>query len=137
MWKATLRRIFEEIINEGLLDVADDFSRLVVVRQGGLRTQAVPQAQQGASQVRRAHRHHPVHGPDTEVETATVFADFLALLDTRDREIVVILNGGTTKLTEVADILGYANHSAVSKQLKRIRELVEQRQLLGGGTAGR
>jgi hypothetical protein len=64
----------------------------------------------------------PVQGPDTEVENAMVFADFLALLNTRDREIVVILNSGTTKLTEVAYILGYANHSAVSTRLKRIRE---------------
>jgi hypothetical protein len=67
----------------------------------------------------------PVQGPDTEVENEMVFGDFLALLNQRDREIVVLLNSGTTKLTEIADILGYANHSAVSKRLARIRRLAE------------
>lgn len=64
----------------------------------------------------------PVQGPETEVEDALVYADFLALLDERDRQVVVLLNSGTTKLTDVANILGYANHSAVSKRLKRIRQ---------------
>ncbi len=63
----------------------------------------------------------PVQGPDTEVVGQTVVADFLALLDQRDRQIVVLLNSGTTKLTDAADILGYSNHSAVSKRLVRIR----------------
>jgi len=64
----------------------------------------------------------PVQSPETEVEDAIVYADFLALLDERDRQVVVLLNSGTTKLADIADILGYANHSAVSKRLKRIRE---------------
>jgi len=68
----------------------------------------------------------PVQGPDTEVENAMVFSDFLALLNKRDREIVVLLNSGTTKLTEIAEILGYANHSAVSKRLARIRRQAER-----------
>jgi hypothetical protein len=51
-----------------------------------------------------------------------LYADFLALLDERDRQVVVVLHSGQTKLTDVATILGYANHSAVSKRLKRIRE---------------
>lgn len=67
----------------------------------------------------------PVQGPDTEVENAIVFADFLALLNKRDRKIVVLLASGTTKLTEIADILGYANHSPVSKRLARIRVQAE------------
>jgi len=64
----------------------------------------------------------PVQSPETEVEDAIVYADFLALLDERDRRVVVLLNSGATKLADIADILGYANHSAVSKRLKRIRE---------------
>ena len=64
----------------------------------------------------------PVQGPETEVEGQMVYSDFLALLDPQDRQIVVVLISGTTKLTEVAQILGYSNHSAVSKRLKRIRE---------------
>jgi hypothetical protein len=64
----------------------------------------------------------PVQGPETEVEGRLVFADFLALLEPRDRQIVVLLNSGTTKLTDIADVLGYRNHSPISKRLKRIRE---------------
>lgn len=63
----------------------------------------------------------PVQGPETEVVGSSVVADFLALLNERDRQIVVLLNSGTTKLTDVADVLGYSNHSAVSKRLARIR----------------
>lgn len=67
----------------------------------------------------------PVHGPETEVENRVLFGDFMALLDERDRQIVVVLRSGTTKLTEVAEILGYANHSAVSKRLAQIRKQAE------------
>lgn len=63
----------------------------------------------------------PVQGPETEVVGQTVYADFLALLDERERQVVVLLNSGVTTLTEVASILGYSNHSAISKRLKRIR----------------
>ncbi len=62
-----------------------------------------------------------VQGPDTEVEGRMVTADFLALFDKRDQQVIVLLNSGVTNLTEVAGILGYRNHSAVSKRLKRIR----------------
>jgi hypothetical protein len=34
----------------------------------------------------------------------------------------VLLTSGYTKLTEVAHVLGYRNHSAVSKRLKQIRD---------------
>jgi len=64
----------------------------------------------------------PVQGPDTEIEGRLVSADFLALLDPPNRQIVVLLTSGYTKLTEVADVLGYRNHSAVSKRLKQIRD---------------
>jgi hypothetical protein len=47
--------------------------------------------------------------------------DFLALLDARNREIVVLLNSGMTSKTQIADILGYANHGAVSKRLAQMR----------------
>lgn len=67
----------------------------------------------------------PVQGPETEIIGSMVTADFLALLDTQDRRIVVLLSSGHTKLTDVANTLGYANHSAVSKRLARIRERAE------------
>lgn len=63
----------------------------------------------------------PVQGPETEVEGNLVVGDFLALLDQRERQIVVLLRSGYTKLGEVATILGYRNHSPVSKYLARIR----------------
>jgi hypothetical protein len=63
----------------------------------------------------------PVQGPETEVVGQTVFSDFLALLDERDRQVVVLLNSGITKLTDIGGILGYSNHSMISKRMKRIR----------------
>lgn len=68
----------------------------------------------------------PVQGPETEVVDRVVYGDFLALLNERDREIVVLLHSGHTKLTDVARILGYSNHSAVSKRLTRIRKQAER-----------
>jgi hypothetical protein len=68
----------------------------------------------------------PVQGPEAEVEGRLVSRDFLALLDPKDRQIVVLLQSGETKLTNVAEKLGYANHSAVSKRLTRIRRQAEQ-----------
>jgi len=64
----------------------------------------------------------PVHGPESEVIGRMVYDDFLTLLNERDRQIVVLLRSGVTKLTEVAELMGYRNHSAISKRLTRIRE---------------
>lgn len=64
----------------------------------------------------------PVQGPETEVEGNLVCSDFMALLNEKEREIVVLLSSGYTKLQDVADVLGYANHSPVSKKLARIRQ---------------
>lgn len=47
--------------------------------------------------------------------------EFLSILDPANRQIVVLLNSGVTKKTEIAKMLGYANHSPVSKRLARIR----------------
>lgn len=62
----------------------------------------------------------PVVGPESEILGQLVTNDFLTLLDKRNRQIVVLLNSGVTKKSEIAQILGYANHSAVSKRLARI-----------------
>jgi hypothetical protein len=67
----------------------------------------------------------PVQGPESEVLGNLVTNDFLTLLDARNREIVVLLNSGVTSRTEIADVLGYANHSAVSKRLAQIRRAAE------------
>jgi hypothetical protein len=64
----------------------------------------------------------PVQGPETEVEDRMVFADFLAVLDEKERQIVVLLSSGYTKLTDIAAQMGYANHSPISKKLAKIRQ---------------
>jgi hypothetical protein len=64
----------------------------------------------------------PVQGPESEVLGNLVTNDFLTLLDVPNRKIVVLLNSGVTSRTEIASILGYANHSAVSKRLATIRQ---------------
>lgn len=55
-----------------------------------------------------------VQGPETEVIGNMVTADFLTLLDTTGKQTVVLLNSGHTKLGDVADLLGYRNHSPVA-----------------------
>ena len=67
----------------------------------------------------------PVQGPESEIVGNLVTNDFLATLDTRNRQIVVLLNSGITSRTEIAERLGYANHSAVSKRLAQIRKAAE------------
>lgn len=64
----------------------------------------------------------PVQGPESEIVGLTVTNDFLTLLDGPNRQIVVLLNSGVTSQSEIAQILGYANHSAVSKRLKQIQK---------------
>lgn len=68
----------------------------------------------------------PVQGPESEVVGNLITNDFMALLDPRNQQIVVLLNSGFTSKTEIADILGYANHSAVSKRLAKIRVAAER-----------
>jgi hypothetical protein len=63
----------------------------------------------------------PVHGPETAIVDNLVVGDFLALLDDKERKVVLLLRSGVTKLTDVARELGYSNHSAVSKRLGVIR----------------
>lgn len=64
----------------------------------------------------------PVQGPETQIVDRLVLSDFLALLDPQEREVVVLLRSGTTNLTEIADIMGYRNHSPISRRLKMIRD---------------
>jgi hypothetical protein len=68
----------------------------------------------------------PVQGPESKIVGSLVTNDFLATLDTRNRQIVVLLNSGMTSRTEIAERLGYANHSAVSKRLAQIRIAAER-----------
>jgi len=64
----------------------------------------------------------PVHAPTSELHENLLWEDFIALLDKKERTIVVCLKNGATRVSEISKKLGYANHSPVSKALKRIRE---------------
>lgn len=64
----------------------------------------------------------PVHSPRSEYTDDLLWQDFSAILDTRERHIVVCLRSGTTNLGDIASTLGYANHSPISKALARIRK---------------
>jgi hypothetical protein len=63
-----------------------------------------------------------VVGPHSDITDNLLWRDFMAMLDPKERQIVVCLTRSTTKLAEVAAELGYANHSPVSKRLAVIRE---------------
>lgn len=64
----------------------------------------------------------PVQGPETEVVDRLVMSDFMALLNEKERQVVVLLSSGYTKLHDIAAELGYATHSPISKKLAKIRE---------------
>ena len=66
----------------------------------------------------------PIQGPEVEILGNLVTSDFLALLDTKQQEIVVLLSSGYRQ-HEIAEKLGYANHSPVSKKLAEIRRQAE------------
>lgn len=66
----------------------------------------------------------PVQSPESEVLGKLVTSDFLALLDNQQREIVVLLSSGYRQ-HEIAEQLGYANHSPISKKLAHIRHQAE------------
>lgn len=63
----------------------------------------------------------PVQSPESEVLGNLVTSDFLALLDEKQRQIVILLSSGYRQ-HEIAEQLGYANHSPVSKRLEKIRQ---------------
>jgi len=68
------------------------------------------------------HDTPPVHGPYSELHEDLLWEDFLGLLDTKEKRIVVCLRNGITKIGEISRMLGYANHSPVSKSLSKIRK---------------
>jgi len=60
-----------------------------------------------------------------EVETKIWFQGFLGLLNEKDRQIVSLLEQGYTQ-EEIGAMLGYSNHSGVTKRIKYIRGLFEK-----------
>ncbi|WP_062130644.1 RNA polymerase sigma factor [Demequina aestuarii] len=67
----------------------------------------------------------PVQSPDSDLLGNIVTSDFLAVLNDKEREIVVLLASGYRQ-HEIAERLGYANHSPIAKRLARIRKQAEQ-----------
>ena len=67
----------------------------------------------------------PVQSAGSDLLGNLITNDFLAMLDLRNRQIVVLLNSGFTTTTEIAHAMGYANHSAVSKRLAHIRKIAK------------
>jgi hypothetical protein len=63
----------------------------------------------------------PVHGPQSELHEDLLWEDFFALLEPKERRVVVCLRKGLTRLGDIAKKLGYANHSPISKSLARVR----------------
>ena len=63
----------------------------------------------------------PCHGPDAEVDADLLWEDFFAVLNVKERQIVVCLRSGVTQVGDIAKEIGYANHSPVSKKLAAIR----------------
>lgn len=68
----------------------------------------------------------PLVGAESEVEENLLWRDVMAIVEPRDRRVVVLLQRGHTAVGDIAEELGYANHSPVSKALARIRAAVAQ-----------
>ena len=64
----------------------------------------------------------PVHGAESEAYENLLWEDFLAILNMKERSVTVCLRNGITKIGDISTMLGYANHSPVSKALKAIRQ---------------
>lgn len=64
----------------------------------------------------------PVHGPESEIHENLLWEDFMGFLDKKEKRIVVLLRNGVTKMSDIGERLGYANHSPISKALDRIRK---------------
>lgn len=63
-----------------------------------------------------------VHGPESEVYENIIWEDFMALLDRKEKRIVICLRNGMTKHGDIAKSLGYKTHSPITKKLAKIRD---------------
>lgn len=64
----------------------------------------------------------PVISNESEVDNKLMWEDFITLLNPKEKSIIVCLRNGETKLGDIAKELGYANHSPVSKALKKVQK---------------
>ncbi|MBU5356056.1 hypothetical protein KQI74_27770 [Paenibacillus barcinonensis] len=65
-------------------------------------------------------------GPFSEVDDQMFWQDFMTILDHKERQVIVMLRNGTTNLSEIGKELGYANHSPISKALRKIQRKLQQ-----------
>jgi hypothetical protein len=63
----------------------------------------------------------PFHDAEAELVDGVLYRSLLSVVDVKDRQVVVCLHKGITGVSEIAQQLGYANHSPISKALQRIR----------------
>ena len=63
----------------------------------------------------------PYLDAETEVDDNMLYRSLMTVVSPKDRHVVVCLHKGITHVREIADRLGYANHTPVSKALARIR----------------
>lgn len=64
----------------------------------------------------------PIHSPTTEIEENILWDDLLSIVDKKERRIIICLRKGITNHKEISELLGYKNHSPVTKKLKGIRD---------------
>ncbi|MET8798477.1 hypothetical protein ABZV91_18850 [Nocardia sp. NPDC004568] len=67
-----------------------------------------------------------VQSPETEVVDQLVLGDFLSILNERERELVVLLYSGETRIGEISKIMGYKGHSTASRRLDKIRRKAQK-----------
>jgi len=65
---------------------------------------------------------YPIHCGSSEIEDNILWDDLFSLLDAKEKRIVICLRKGITKHKEISEILGYKNHSSVTKKLNLIRQ---------------
>ena len=63
-----------------------------------------------------------IHSPHSQLFEDELCEDFIAILNEKERKIVLLLRSGITKQKEISEILGYSNHSPVNKKLAKIRK---------------
>ncbi len=67
----------------------------------------------------------PIHSNTSEILENEIWDDFLSILNHKERNILICLRKGITKHKEISEILGYKNHSPVTKSISKIRRIAE------------
>lgn len=68
----------------------------------------------------------PVIGRFSEIEDQMFWQNFMTILDPKEKQVIVLLRNGLTNLSEIGSKLGYANHSPISKALRKIQKKLQQ-----------